>query len=84
MDNRQLEKKKRKLAPASFSALVRLFTLRDTLLKPTSDHVKYHRGLCALKEFERKASQQTGNLPQTSALIAVILQPNRIAEQEKR
>lgn len=45
------QKKKGKLAPASLSALVRLFTLGDTVLRPTSDHVKYHRGLCELKRI---------------------------------
>lgn len=82
MANMQLEK--RKMATASFNASVRLFTLKDTLLKQTSDHIKYHRGFCSLKEFQKKASQQTWNLPQTGDLIAVILQPNGIAEQEKR
>lgn len=69
---------------ASFNASMRLFTLKDAFLTQASDHVKYHRGFHTLKEFQKKASQQTGNLPQTGYLIAVILQPNGIAEQEKR
>lgn len=60
--NRQLEKKG-KLAPASFSALVRLFTLRDTLLKATSDHVKYRGGLCARKELERSKPTNRESAP---------------------
>jgi len=80
--NSQVEKGK--MAIASFHGSVRLFTLKDTLLKQTSDHIKHQGGFCTLEDIQKKASQQTGNLAWTGDLIAVILRPNGIAEQEKR